>query len=105
MFFGAADQFMNISLEADVKVVILRMRSVPAMDVNALHALNNVRRACRKKRITLMLSHVQEQPLHVMQKAGFDKKIGEDNICGNIDEALQRAAKIQKKNKILVAQA
>lgn len=105
LFFGAADQFMNISLESDVKVVILRMRGVPAMDINALHALNNVRRTCKKKHITLMMSHVQEQPLHVMQKAGFDKKIGEDNICSNIDEALERAVKMLNKRNNQVSQA
>jgi SulP family sulfate permease len=96
MFFGAADKFMNISLDSHVRVVILRMRSVPAMDVNALHTLNNVLKACKKRHITVVLSHVQEQPLHVMQKAGFDKKIGEENICGNIDEALERANLLQK---------
>ncbi len=99
MFFGAADKFMNISLASDVKVVILRMRSVPAMDVNALHALNNVRRACKKKRITLILSHVQEQPFHMMKKAGFDKKIGEDNFCVNIDEALLKANELLGSNE------
>lgn len=97
MFFGAADKFMNISLNNHVKVVILRMRSVPAMDVNALHALNNVRKACKKKRITLILSHVQDQPLHMMQKAGFDQKIGVDNICNNIDQALEHAKQIVDK--------
>lgn len=96
MFFGAADKFMNISLDNNVKVVILRMRSVPAMDINALHALNSVRKACKKKHITLMLAHVQEQPLHVMQKAGFDKKIGEDNILDHTDTALERADKLVK---------
>lgn len=96
MFFGAADKFMNISLNTDVRVVILRMRSVPAMDVNALHALNNVRKACKKKRITLILSHVQEQPMNMMHKAGFDQQIGDDNICDNIDLALERAKKLQR---------
>lgn len=94
MFFGAADKFMNISLDDHAKVVILRMRSVPAMDVNALHSLNHVLKACRKKHITLVLSHVQEQPLRMMQKAGFDKKLGEANICGSIDDALQRAQEL-----------
>ena len=98
MFFGAADKFMNITLDSQVRVVILRMRSVPAMDVNALHALNNVRKACKKRHITLILSHVQEQPMHVMQKAGFDKKVGEDNICDNIDIALERAELLQNNN-------
>ena len=92
MFFGAADQFMNISLEdPHVKIVILRMRSVPAMDVNALHTLRTVWKSCKKKHITLILSHVQEQPLRMMQKAGFDKEIEEDNFCENIDRALERA--------------
>ncbi len=94
MFFGAADKFMKISLDSHAKVVILRMRSVPAMDVNALHSLNNVWKACKKKHITLVLSHVQEQPLHVMQKAGFDQLLGEANLCANIDEALQRAQEL-----------
>jgi SulP family sulfate permease len=96
MFFGAADKFMNISLDSHVKVVILRMRSVPAMDVNALHALHNVWKLCSKRHITLVLSHVQEQPLRMMQKAGFDKQVGDDNIIDNIDKALERAAEIQK---------
>jgi SulP family sulfate permease len=66
------------------------------MDVNALHALNNVLKACKKRHITVMLSHVQEQPLHMMQKAGFDQQIGVDNICDNIDKALERAAVLLK---------
>ncbi len=94
MFFGAADKFMNISLKEHAKVLVLRMRSVPAMDVNALHSLNSVMKACRKKHITVVLSHVQEQPLRMMQKAGFDKLVGEENICGNIDAALFRARDI-----------
>ena len=95
MFFGAADKFMDIALNSYVKVVILRMKSVPAMDVNALHVLNNVLKSCQKKHITLILSHVQEQPLKMMQKAGFDQSVGKENFCDNIDLALIRAEQIQ----------
>ncbi|HEX3076082.1 MAG TPA: SulP family inorganic anion transporter, partial [Lachnospiraceae bacterium] len=91
MFFGAADKFMNISLESHIKVVVLRMRSVPAMDINALHTLSDVYKMCSRKQITLIFSHVQEQPLHMMQKAGFDQRIGAENFCENIDCALERA--------------
>ena len=97
MFFGAADKFMEISLsEPHLKTVILRMRSVPAMDVNALHALHKVLKSCRKKHITLILSHVQEQPFKMMQKAGFDQEVGEENFCDNIDLALERARNLLK---------
>ncbi len=95
MFFGAADKFMDISLDSHVKVVILRMRSVPAMDVNALHTLNHVLKSCKKRHITLILSHVQEQPLKMMQKAGFDQSVGKENFCDNIDLALIRAEQLQ----------
>ncbi len=95
MFFAVADKFMNISMDSNIKVVILRMRSATAMDINALRALNNVWKACNKRNIDLILSHVQEQPLRMMQKAGFDKKVGEDNFCSNIEEALKRAELIQ----------
>ncbi len=101
MFFGAADKFMNISLDNDVKVVILRMRNVPAMDVNALHSLSNVLKACKKKHITLVMSHIQEQPIHMMQKAGFDQRVGLENICANIDMALERAEMVINKQKVV----
>lgn len=96
MFFGAADKFLNISLNSHVKVVVLRMRGVPAMDVNALHSLKKVLYICKKRHITVLLSHVQEQPRRVMQKAGVDKLIGDENFCENIDEALKRADNLQK---------
>jgi SulP family sulfate permease len=96
MFFGAADLFTNISLDSHIRVVILRMRSVPAMDVNALRSLHNVWKTCNKKHITLLLSHVQEQPLRMMQKAGFDKEVGITNFCDNIDRALEKADTVIK---------
>lgn len=94
MFFGAADKFMNISPADDIDVVILRMRSVPAMDVTALHALEEISKKCRQHQITLILSHVQNQPLNMMKKAGFTARIGRENFCDNIDAALERAAEL-----------
>lgn len=94
MFFGAADNFLNISVTDDVKVLILRMRSVPAMDITALHALEKVYALCQEKEVTLVLSHVNEQPRHMMEKAGFIDKIGEQNLRENIDAALEWAAEL-----------
>ncbi len=44
-----------------------------------------------KKGIQIILSHVNEQPRTVMQKAGFQKKVGGESFCAHIDEALARA--------------
>ena len=71
--------------------MILRMRSVPAMDITALNSLKKLEAVCKERHITLILSHVNEQPLAVMRKSGFVDQIGEENICANIDEALKRS--------------
>ncbi len=94
MFFGVADNFLEISVKDDTKVLILRMRSVPAMDITALQSLEKVYDKCKKNDVTVILSHVNEQPMKVMEKAGFAQKIGADNFCENIDAALLRAEKL-----------
>lgn len=91
MFFAAADKFMQISTDPGIKVVILRMRSVPAMDITALHSLEKIMTTCKKRGITLLMSHVQDQPMAMMKKAGFDRVVGEDNFCAHIDDAIARA--------------
>lgn len=95
MFFAAADKFLDISFEPGVKVLIIRMRGVPAMDVTALRSLKKIHATCKKRGITLLLSHVQEQPYAMMAKAGFVYEIGEDNFCANIDAALEKAGEMR----------
>lgn len=95
MFFAAADKFLDISFEPGVKVLIIRMRGVPAMDVTAFRSLKKIHATCKKRGITLLLSHVQEQPYAMMAKAGFVQEIGEDNFCANIDAALKKAGEIR----------
>jgi len=94
MFFAAADTFMGVVPTAETKKIILRMRSVPAMDVSALNTLTELFQKCKKKGIVLIISHVQQQPYAAMEKAGFAEKVGKENFCSNIDAALERAKKI-----------
>ena len=97
MFFAAADKILQISLDDKNSCLILRMRSVNAIDATAMHNLEELLVKCQKKNITLILSHVNEQPMSVMQKAGFVKAVGEENFCNHIDDAISRAEKITKK--------
>lgn len=69
------------------------------MDASALNSLNSVYHACEKTNTTLIFSHVNPQPMSVMKKAGFDKLVGKENFCANIDEALKRAEKLQNMSK------
>ena len=95
LFFGAADKILHISLKDTDNILILRMRSVPALDATAMHFFEEFYEKCKKKSITLILSHVNEQPMHTMKKAGFDKLVGEENFCAHIDDALKRAEELQ----------
>ena len=97
MFFGAADKILTISLEDTDHCLILRMRSVNAIDATAMHSLETLYEDCKKRHISLVLSHVNEQPMKIMEKAGLVSKIGAENFAVHIDDALARAAKLQEK--------
>ena len=94
MFFGAADKIMTISVKEDTKCLVIRMRSVNALDATAMHSMEQLYEMCAKKKIQMILSHVNEQPKNVMDKAGFSQKVGEKNFCAHIDDALVRANEI-----------
>lgn len=91
LFFGAADKILAITLDEKMNCLILRMRSVSAVDATAMHNLEGMLAECEKKHIRLIFSHVNEQPMHVMQKAGFVERVGSENFCAHIDDALKRA--------------
>lgn len=97
LFFGAADKILEISLEETDKCLVLRMRSVNAIDATAMHSLEELYKQCVRKNITLVFSHVNEQPMKVMEKDHFVELIGRENFCVHIDDALERAKKICEK--------
>ena len=96
LFFGAADRIDTIVVKDMTKCLILRMRSVPAIDITAMNAMESLYNKCKKRGITLILSHVNEQPMRVMQKSGFYDKVGKDNFCKNIYAAIDRAENLVK---------
>ena len=96
MFFGAADKLIQLTSQVteDIKVVIVRMRSVPAIDITALNSLKKVHQHFIRNNVTMVFSHVLEQPLKAMHKAGFVDVVGEENICESLDAALTRAEEL-----------
>ena len=94
LFFGAADAIEHIVVKDFTTCLVLRMRSVPAIDSTAMNALQDMICVCESKGITVVFSHVNEQPMKVMQKTGFVELVGEENFCPNISAALKRAEEI-----------
>jgi SulP family sulfate permease len=101
-FFGAAEK-LETALErysTVPRVVIFRMRTVPAVDATGLHALEVMLDKFHRKGTQLILSGVQPQPMKVLYNAGFVDKIGLDNVCANIDVALARSRAILSPSKL-----
>jgi SulP family sulfate permease len=98
LFFGAADKIMEIHTKDFNNCLILRMRSVNAIDATAMHALEMLWEECRKNNVTLVFSHVNEQPMAAMKKSGLYDKVGAENFCIHIDDALARGAALAPGN-------
>lgn len=93
-FFGAAEKFRNALqvFEKKPKVLIIRMRNVPAMDATGLYAFETVCSESLKAGMLVLLSGVRKQPLSVLEKSGFIERLGRDKIFPNIDQALDFAS-------------
>lgn len=96
LFFGAADKIADIRTKDFNNCLILRMRSVNAIDATAMHALEMLWEKCQKQNVTLIFSHVNEQPMAAMKKSGLYEKVGAENFCVHIDDALARGAALGK---------
>ncbi len=94
LFFGAADKILQIAFGEETNCLVLRMRSVNAIDATAMHNFEELLDSCDKKKVQLVLSHVNEQPMQVMKKSGFYEKVGAENFCAHIDDALKRAKEL-----------
>ena len=94
LFFGAASVIEEIVVKDFTTCLVLRMRSVPALDSTALNALKDLVQVCKSKGITIVFSHVNDQPMKVMEKAGFIELVGKVNFQPNISAALDRAEEI-----------
>ena len=94
MFFAASEKFMAVASETDEDVLIIRMRSVPAIDATGVLTLEKIIEKCEKNEVHIIFSHVNEQPMKALTKAGIVKRVGEENFCANIDASLERAKKL-----------
>ena len=91
LFFAAADRLAEISTKKYTKVLVIRMRSVPAIDASAMHVLEGLYENMQKKGIQMVFSHVNEQPMSVMQKDRFVEHVGENHFQPDIVSALNYA--------------
>ena len=92
-FFGAAEMLKDRvgRIAGTPKVLILRLRHVPAIDSTGLHALREIIHRSKREGALVLLSDVHAQPIMALQRSGLYDELGEESIHGNIDDALNRA--------------
>ena len=92
-FFGAAEQFKDTlgQIAKKPRVLIIRMRDVPAIDSTGLHALQELARSCKHDGTLLLLADVHAQPMFALVRSDMLIELGEENLFGNLDNALDRA--------------
>lgn len=96
MFFAVSEKFSEMHPKDGLRVLILRMRSVPAIDASAMNSLEKLYNEFTEAGVRVLFSHVNEQPMTVMKKYGFYDRLGSDSFPKNIDEALAKAEEITK---------
>ena len=94
-FFGVANKFEDVmaNMQKCPKVRIIRMRKVPFVDSTGMHNLANLISMSHKDGVTIILSGVNDKVRKVLEKNKFVELVGEDNICPNINMALETAKK------------
>ncbi len=93
LFFGAAHTFMELINEIDIeaKVLVIRMKSVLVFDATALNVLKRIKAQCKKHKIKLIFTEVQENPKKLMQKSGFVESVGEWCFFDKLEDGYEKA--------------
>lgn len=102
-FFGIATKFEEIMarLGDRPQIRIIRMRKVPFIDSTGIHNLTTLCKMSQKENINIILSGVNEKVHAVLEKSGFYELLGKENICSNINEALEVARREIEQTNIL----
>jgi SulP family sulfate permease len=96
--FGMTDKISELTDAIDglPPIVIIRLRNMTAIDATGLRALEDVAEMLGESGRTLVLCGAREQPSAMMRAAEFHRRLGDANICENIEAALARAARIHR---------
>ncbi len=100
--FGATDKLDMVSEQLDElpQVVIIRLRNMTAIDATGLRVLEELATKLHDSGRSLLFCGALPQPRQLMKQAGFDRHVGAENICSNIETALQRAGQCMRETHV-----
>ncbi|SDO01696.1 sulfate permease, SulP family [Paenibacillus sp. yr247] len=94
LFFGAANKFEKTimdEIQNEPKVLILKMGSVPYMDITGESLLSSVIKHVKKQGGTVFISEIQDQPRQMLQNTRLDIFIGQEHFFEKTGEAVRYA--------------
>lgn len=95
-FFGAANKYKEVLKEVGIKskVMILRMRNVPFIDVTGMHNFKEVLKTLNNYKVKIVLSGVQKGVYDELIKSNIEQYIPVENICSHYDIAKPKAIEL-----------
>ncbi len=96
LFFGVVNKFLDVldELKATTKIIILNMKNANSMDATALNALKQLVKRCKSKRMLVLFTEANEQPMKILERSGFVENIGRDRFFSTTEEAIKVASEI-----------
>jgi SulP family sulfate permease len=91
LFFGAVGKIeaLPAQVQAGTRAVVLEMHRLISMDTSGLDALQQLYRSLQSRNVALVLANVNEQPLSLMRRSGFEQVIGPEHIVPTVADALR----------------
>jgi sulfate permease, SulP family len=89
LFFGAVGKIERLpaQLAPDTRAVVLEMHRMISMDTSGLDALEQLHRTLQRQGQALVLANVNEQPLSLIRRSGFEQRLGPDQIVPTVAAA------------------
>jgi SulP family sulfate permease len=89
LFFGAVGKVEALPMQIgpDTRAVVLEMHRLVLLDTSGLEALRHLHRTLKKRDVALVLAHVNEQPLSLIRRSGFEASLGPDQIVPTVASA------------------
>jgi SulP family sulfate permease len=98
LFFGAIgkiEALLEFSGDArDLRAMVLDLHHVINIDTTGLETLEMLRKSLTRRGAQLILCDLNAQPLSLVTRSGYAKRLGPENLTGNLASALVRAAQL-----------
>lgn len=93
LFFGAAETFERVLAQThtDPRLLIIRLKRVPFMDITGLQVLEEVIQQLHKRNIVVKLCEANTKVLNKLDRVGILQEIGSEHYHADFNTALAKA--------------